>query len=81
VRLADCADWRKAGPSERAGTIRQLRKFAGGPVGSPAGHGAVLDDDRAYELFDSYCSKGFASHFRLYKLYTRAAAFGSGRRH
>jgi hypothetical protein len=47
----------------------------GGPVGSPAGHGATLPDARAYELFQHYCAYGFASQFKLYKLYTRAAAF------
>jgi hypothetical protein len=80
LQLADCADWRRADPTERAGTVRQLRKFAGGPAGSPAGHGAVLKDDQAYELFERYCSNGFARHFRLYKLYTRAAAFGVRKR-
>jgi hypothetical protein len=76
LRAVDCADWRRAGPTERAGTVRQLRRFAGGPVGSPAGHGAVLDDDKAYDLFEHYCAHDFARHFRLYKLYTRAASFG-----
>ena len=78
VRLADCADWRKASVRERFGTVRDIREFAGGPVGPPPGRGAVLEDDKAYKLFESYCAKDFASHFKLYKLYTRAAAF-SGR--
>ena len=53
---------------------REIKRFAGGPVGGQ-GHGAVLPDDRAYTLFQHYCSYGFASQFKLYKLYTRAAAF------
>lgn len=77
VRLADCTDWRRADVRERFGTIRDLRDFAGGPVGSPAGHGATLDDDKAYKLFQNYCREDFALHFKLYKLYTRAAAFGA----
>jgi hypothetical protein len=73
----DCSDWRKADLGERLGTVRQLRDFAGGPVGSPPGHGNVLDDKRAYYLFQSYCAHYYARGFDLYKLYTRAAAFSS----
>jgi hypothetical protein len=75
IRLADCTDWRRADVGQRLGTVHELRDFAGGPVGSPAGHGNVLDDKRAYELFQSYCARYFARGFKLYKLYTRAAAF------
>jgi hypothetical protein len=75
VRLVDCVDWRDANVRERYGTVRELREFAGGRSGSPGGRGATLDDRRAYELFERYCAKDFASHFKLYKLYTRAAAF------
>jgi hypothetical protein len=35
----------------------------------------VLDDERAYELLQSYCAHYFARGFKLYKLYERAAAF------
>ena len=76
LRTRNCADWRRAGPGERQGILRQLRKFASGPVGSPAGHGASLDDDKAYRLLENYCANDFARHFLLYRLYTRAAAFG-----
>ena len=75
LRTLNCADWQRAGPSERQRALRQLRKFASGPVGSPAGHGAALDDDKAYRLLDNYCANDFAQHFLLYRLYTRAAAF------
>jgi hypothetical protein len=75
VRLADCSDWRDATVSERLGTVRELRQFAGGPTGSPAGHGATLEDEKAYELLDHQCAADLASAFKLYKLYTRAAAF------
>jgi hypothetical protein len=77
VRQADCRDWQKGSVPERRSTVIDLRKFAGGPVGSSAGiqRGPVLDDERAYRVLESYCSKYFARGFKLYKLYERAAAF------
>jgi hypothetical protein len=75
LRLADCTDWKQADAAERLGTVRQLRDFAGGPVGQQPAHGNTLDDKRAYDLFQSWCSNYFARGFKLYKLYTRAAAF------
>jgi hypothetical protein len=77
TQLVQCRDWNEADPRERQGTIEALRKFAGGPTGSPGGHGRTLDDDVAFELFDRWCSKPYARAFRLYKLYTRAASFQS----
>jgi hypothetical protein len=75
VRLADCQDWRDATVSERLGTVHELRDFAGGPVGSSKlKHGPVLDDEKAYELLDHECATDYTSAFKLYKLYTRAAA-------
>jgi hypothetical protein len=75
IRLTDCSDWRRSSPSERSAIIGGVRAVAGGATGSPAGRGAVLDDDKAYDLFDGYCREPFAKRFKLYKLYTRAAAF------
>jgi hypothetical protein len=79
LSLADCTDWKNADAAERLGTIRQLAAFAGGQVGGsqgqPSGHGATLDEKHAYALFQGYCSAPFARGFKLYKLYTRAAAF------
>jgi hypothetical protein len=77
LRLADCTDWEQADVAERLGTVRQLRAFAGGPTGSPAGRGNVLEDEQAYELLENWCGNHFARGFKLYKLYTRAAAFSS----
>lgn len=77
IRLADCTDWRKADAAARLGTVGQIRDFAGGPVGSRGGRGATLPDERAYDLFQGYCENEFARAFKLYKLYTRAAAFQS----
>jgi hypothetical protein len=77
LRLAECSDWRKGSIDERRGTVIQIREFAGGPVGSSRGiqRGRVLDDAQAYQILDRYCSRQFARGFRLYALYTRAAAF------
>lgn len=54
--------------------MRELRRFAGGPVGQGR-RGATLPDDRAYQLLDVYCQRDYARGFKLYKLYTRGAAF------
>jgi hypothetical protein len=77
IRLDNCTDWRKATVAQRRATVASLRRFAGGPVGSSAGiqHGPVLSDERAYKLFQGYCANFFARGFKLYKLYTHAAAF------
>ena len=77
LRLADCDDWKQADVSERVGTVRQLRDFAGGPTGSPGGHGNTLSDERGYQVLENWCSADYARGFKLYKLYTRAAAFSS----
>jgi hypothetical protein len=77
LRLADCDDWNQADVSERLGTVKALSDFAGGPSGSPAGHGTTLSDKRGYEVLENWCSQDFARGFKLYKLYTRAAAFSS----
>ena len=75
LRLADCADWKRAGPGQRQDLLEQLRNFAGGPVGTSRLHGATLPQDQAYNLFENSCREPFARRFRLYRLYTRAAAF------
>jgi hypothetical protein len=75
LRLADCSDWSGASSAERLEAVSEIRDFAGGPVGSGGGRGAILDDEAAYDLFEGWCEQEFARAFRLYKLYTRAAAF------
>jgi hypothetical protein len=80
ITLADCNDWQQANVEQRLGTIEQLKGFAGGPVignnaSSPSGTGSVLDDKKAYDLFNGWCSQSYARGFKLYKLYERAAAF------
>jgi hypothetical protein len=79
INLADCTDWNNATPDERLGTIEQIHNYVGGPAsGTGTGTGVVLDDDRAYDLFETACEPQYARGFRLYKLYSRAAAFGGG---
>lgn len=77
IRLANCTDWRNGTVAQRRQTVVELREFAGGQVGSSSGiqRGPVLLDASAYKLFQSYCANYFARGFRLYKLYTRSAAF------
>jgi hypothetical protein len=80
LRYAECSDWRKGTIEQRQGTVVQIREFAGGQVGSSQGiqKGRVLNDAQAYELIDRSCSKRYAIGFRLYLLYTHAAAFAGG---
>ena len=77
VRTINCSDWKRGTASQRLGAVVQLRNFAGGPVGSSAGiqNGPVLDDQQAYGILQRYCSHYYARGFKLYKLYTHAAAF------
>ncbi len=75
IRDANCKGWRTAGPSARKNTIHDLTSFAGGPVGERPGTGATLSDQKAYGLFEGACRPYYARGFKLYKLYTRGAAF------
>jgi hypothetical protein len=77
ARSDTCAQWQAGTVAQRHGALLRLRKFASSPVGSSAGiqNGHVLNEARAYKLFQSFCSKHFARAFKLYKLYERAAAF------
>jgi hypothetical protein len=77
INLADCTDWQQASVEERLGTIGQIREFVGAPVPGTPGRGVALEDEEAYDLFENYCENEFARGFKLYKLYTRAAAFSS----
>ena len=42
------------------------------------GYGSVLDDDLAYNLFQSRCNIPNSESFLLYKLYGFAAGFAGG---
>lgn len=75
ARLVNCGDWRRGDRRARLGTIHQLQAFVGGPGGSPAGRGPVLPDAPSYRLLAYWCGEDYATDYKLYKLYTRAAAF------
>ena len=48
----------------------------GREVGGEGGaRGRTLEDKQAQELFDRACKQRYARGFKLYKLYSRAAAF------
>ena len=73
IRNANCEDWRQASPRQRRQSIDDIAAFAGGPVNS--GTGRTIGRGKAYRLFENTCAQQFARGFKLYKLYTRAAAF------
>ncbi len=76
MRLADCTDWKEASTEQRLTTVEQIENFAGSQADNAAQRGPVLDDERAYEVLDTYCKEDFARAYKLYKLYERSAAFG-----
>jgi hypothetical protein len=75
-----CRDWNGANLDGKTAIIEDIRLFAGGEVTGTGvqGRGPVLDDERAYELFEGRCKDPVADNFLLYKLYTHAAAFAGG---
>ena len=73
VQYADCRDWRRATAEERKATIVELRNTLT-PQDDPTPESA-LDDDRAYENFQTACAQPYARSLRLYKLYVRAQGF------
>ena len=81
IRLADCTDWERASLRQRLGTVREIRKIAGGPTGTVKDqYGNTLPDEKAVKLFDRACRQSYARGFKLYKLYNRAAAFSAPRK-
>jgi hypothetical protein len=75
AREADCTDWDDASVEERRVIVESIAEFEGGaPTGTP---GRALPEDEAYDLFERLCEQEYASAFKLYKVYARAAAFQS----
>ena len=73
ARETDCTDWNDATVEERQIIVESIAEFEGGaPTGTA---GRALPDDQAYEVFQRFCEKDYASAFKLYKIYVRAAAF------
>lgn len=77
VRAADCAVWEVLGPRDRTHLLVALRKLFGAAVSGTPEQGQILPDATATRLLDRSCHPSFASHFKIYKLYGRAAAFTS----
>ena len=75
ARETDCTDWNEASVEEQRVIVDAIAEFEGGaPTGT---QGRTLPDDEAFGLFDRACEQDYASAFKLYKLYVRAAAFQS----
>jgi hypothetical protein len=73
AREADCADWNAASTEDRRVIIDSIAEFEGGaPTGT---QGRSLPEDEAYDVFERTCEPEYASAFKLYKVYVRAAAF------
>jgi hypothetical protein len=75
ARETDCMDWNEASVEDQRAIVDSIAEFEGGaPTGT---QGRTLPDDQAFDLFDRACEQSYASAFKLYKLYVRAAAFQS----
>lgn len=73
--LVQCSDWVAGTREQRMVTITDIRAQLN-QVNS-SGPTPDLSDDDAYALFERACAEDYAIGFRLYKLYARAAAFGT----
>ena len=80
LRRATCAEWNQATVDSRLDVLADLRALRGEQITGPGvrGYGSVLDDDLAYELFESRCDIPNSDSFLLYKLYGFAAGFAGG---
>jgi hypothetical protein len=82
IAAADCNLWLSIHGADRTRLVANMGDFFGGPVdggGAPGERGSTLTTAAATRLFDSYCAQPFASAFKLYKLYGRAAAMSPAR--
>lgn len=73
--LAQCSDWIEGTEQQRIATIADVRAQLN--QANSSGPTPDLTDEEAYDLFERACAEDYAIGFRLYKLYARAAAFGS----
>ncbi|WP_372790617.1 hypothetical protein [Paraconexibacter sp.] len=72
--LAQCSDWNPGSTPRKLATIADIRSQLNrtdAAVDAPP-----LSDEEAMQLFDRACAPTYASGFRLYVLYARAAGFG-----
>lgn len=72
--LAQCSDWMAGDRAQRLATLHDIRAQVNQTGSEPT---TDLSDDEAYAVLQRTCSQPYATGFRLYKLYTRAAAFSS----
>lgn len=79
IRAADCRLWRRLSTGQRQNLLVSFRSFFGARVDVPGTRGQILGDRRATALLGGYCRHRYASAFKLYKIYGRAAAFTPAR--
>ena len=75
AQLAQCSDWNAGSRAERLATIADVRaqiNLRDGPVRTPE-----LSNEAAYRVLQNTCRNSFASGFRLYKIYAKAASFAA----
>jgi hypothetical protein len=73
--LAQCSDWNEGTEEEKLATVADIRaqlNQAGADGPTPS-----LPENEAFDLFERACANDYATGFRLYKVYARAAAFSS----
>ena len=75
AQLAQCRDWRGGSRAERLATIDDIQEQVN--LKDSAVKTPKLPDATAYRVLDNTCRQSFASGFRLYKLYARAATFAA----
>jgi hypothetical protein len=75
LQQARCAQWLTASAPQRSAAIAALHGVVSGST--PWGPATTLTAAEATTLFRRTCSHGYARHFLLYELYTRAAGFRS----
>ena len=71
--LAQCRDWVKGTKAEKLATIEDIRSQIN--LQDTGIEAPPLTDEEALDVFNGACSQEFASGFRLYVLYARAAGF------
>ena len=77
LRRATCAEWNDATVQSRLEVLGDLKTLRSDQITGRGirGQGSVLDDDLAYDLFESRCKIPNSESFLLYKLYGFAAGF------
>jgi hypothetical protein len=77
VRTADCSFWVRATGKERDRLLADFTRFFGAPTDQPGARGSTLQRGPALTVLDRGCQPVYAAHFKLYKIYGRAAGFSA----